>query len=136
MQRVEAPGTMDCATGRWSGPAVLDVDLIETPENVELQRRLAGIGSRFIAGLLDILIVLAGLILLGLILLLTVGLRGLGLARGSDAGKLVLAGVVVVFFLASFQPRVGFRYQGVGIFIVCQQLGNAYDLVFRSAAEV
>jgi uncharacterized RDD family membrane protein YckC len=28
-------------------------DIIETPENVELQQRLAGIGSRFVAGLLD-----------------------------------------------------------------------------------
>ncbi len=30
-----------------------DFDLIETPENVELQRRLAGLGSRFTAGVLD-----------------------------------------------------------------------------------
>jgi len=79
---------------------VLEVDLIETPENVELQRRLAGIGSRFIAGLLDALIVLGGLILLGVILVFTVGLRGLGLGRGSDAGTLVLMFVLVVFFLA------------------------------------
>jgi len=30
-----------------------EFDFIETPENVELQRRLAGIGTRFIAGLVD-----------------------------------------------------------------------------------
>ena len=43
---------------------VQDYDLIETPENVELQRRLAGIGSRFIAGFLDnLLIVLMYLVL-------------------------------------------------------------------------
>lgn len=37
----------------------LEIDQIETPENVQLERRLAGIGSRFIAGLVDNLI-LAG----------------------------------------------------------------------------
>ncbi len=44
-----------------------DFDLIETPENVELQRRLAGIGTRFIAGLLDTLILIAIFIVLLLI---------------------------------------------------------------------
>lgn len=39
-----------------------DFDVIETPENVELQHRLAGIGSRFIAGLVDNLL-LAGVFL-------------------------------------------------------------------------
>ena len=34
-----------------------EFDRIETPENVELERRLAGIGTRFIAGLLDNLII-------------------------------------------------------------------------------
>jgi uncharacterized RDD family membrane protein YckC len=34
-----------------------DFDIIETPENVNLQRRLAGIGSRFLAGLLDTLLI-------------------------------------------------------------------------------
>ena len=30
-------------------------DFIETPENVQLERRLAGVGTRFIAGVLDVL---------------------------------------------------------------------------------
>ena len=30
-----------------------DYDLIETPENVEIEQRLAGLGSRFIAALAD-----------------------------------------------------------------------------------
>ena len=34
-----------------------DFDYIETPENVELQRRLAGIGSRVYAGLIDSVII-------------------------------------------------------------------------------
>jgi uncharacterized RDD family membrane protein YckC len=42
--------------------ATQDFDLIETPENVELERRLAGIASRFMAGLVDN-ILLAGLFL-------------------------------------------------------------------------
>jgi len=44
-----------------------DLDFIETPENVELQRRLAGIGTRFIAGLLDTLILIAIYVVLLLI---------------------------------------------------------------------
>jgi len=43
-----------------------EFDLIETPENVELQRRLAGIGSRFLAGIVDALLIL---VLYALILL-------------------------------------------------------------------
>lgn len=47
------------------------LDLIETPENVELEQRLAGIGSRFIAGLIDLLIT-TGISLLVFIVLMTV----------------------------------------------------------------
>lgn len=48
-----------------------EFDLIETPENVELQRRLAGIGSRFLAGVLDTLIILLIYFLLLILLLIT-----------------------------------------------------------------
>lgn len=46
-----------------------DFDLIETPENVELQRRLAGLGSRFTAGVLDSLYMF--LVFVGLFLMVT-----------------------------------------------------------------
>lgn len=55
---------------------MLEVDLIETPENVELQRRLAGIGSRFIAGLLDTLI-LIGIYLVLVLIWLAVAWTGI-----------------------------------------------------------
>ena len=48
-----------------------DYDFIETPENVELERRLAGIGSRFIAGLLDNLLIVLMYLLLFVPLILT-----------------------------------------------------------------
>ncbi len=48
-----------------------ELDFIETPENVELQRRLAGIGTRFIAGLLDTLILIAIYVVLLLIWLVS-----------------------------------------------------------------
>lgn len=47
-----------------------DFDLIETPENVELQRCLAGIGSRFIAGLLDNFLIASIYLILFVLLLL------------------------------------------------------------------
>ena len=48
-----------------------DFDLIETPENVELQRRLAGIGSRFMAGILDHILIALMYLVLFLFLLVT-----------------------------------------------------------------
>ncbi|GMU21589.1 MAG: hypothetical protein AMXMBFR13_16810 [Phycisphaerae bacterium] len=41
-----------------------DFDFIETPENVELEQRLAGIGSRFIAGFVDTMLVILGVLVL------------------------------------------------------------------------
>lgn len=70
-----------------------DVDVIETPENVQLQRRLAGIGSRFIAGLVDNLIIL-GLYLLLLFLWLLFGsvdwLAGVGWETAMELWRLAL----------------------------------------------
>lgn len=50
---------------------MLDFDVIETPENVELQRRLAGIGSRFVAGFVDVCVIVGIYLLLFIILLFT-----------------------------------------------------------------
>ena len=49
---------------------MFEFDRIETPENVELERRLAGIGSRFIAGLLDHLIMIAVIAIVIVVLVL------------------------------------------------------------------
>jgi uncharacterized RDD family membrane protein YckC len=78
---------------------VQDFDLIETPENVELQRSLAGIGSRFIAGFLDsLLIVLMYLVLF--LLFLLVGdiniLDNVGVSRAVERWTLV--GVILIAF--------------------------------------
>ncbi len=62
-----------------------DFDLIETPENVELQRRLAGIGSRFIAGLLDnLLIALMYLVLFILLLVIGINFTDVGISSTSE----------------------------------------------------
>lgn len=53
--------------------AMEDMDVIETPEYVELRRPLAGIGSRFIAGLIDHALLLLGFLVL-LLLLMLVGM--------------------------------------------------------------
>ncbi|MCP4261903.1 MAG: RDD family protein [Planctomycetes bacterium] len=76
---------------------VQDFDLIETPENVELQRRLAGIGSRFIAGFLDnLLIVLMYFVLF--ILLLAVGFNLRDFRNSSTAGIWLLTLIILVAF--------------------------------------
>ncbi len=78
----------------------LELDLIETPENVELQRRLAGIGTRFIAGLIDTLwLVLIYLVLFVLALIAGLGAAGWsreGLVTGS--GLWILAGLILAAF--------------------------------------
>jgi len=64
---------------------VQDFDLIETPENVELQRRLAGIGSRFIAGFLDnLLIALMYLVLFILLLVVGINVADVGISSTSE----------------------------------------------------
>lgn len=73
-----------------------DFDFIETPENVELQRSLAGIGTRFIAGLLDNLIIFASLLVVALIGILA-GAWGMG--KHPELGGAVIGLLMVVFFL-------------------------------------
>lgn len=73
-----------------------DFDFIETPENVELQRSLAGIGTRFIAGLLDNLIIFASLLVVALIGILA-GAWGMG--KHPELGGAVIWLLMVVFFL-------------------------------------
>lgn len=75
-----------------------DFDLIETPENVELQRRLAGIGSRFIAGLLDsLLIILMYLVLFVLLLLGDVNVvDDIGISNAAETWLLAI--VILIAF--------------------------------------
>jgi len=79
---------------------VIDRDLIETPENVELERRLSGIGSRFIAGVVDTLILVGALLVL-LAMLLVVGYAGLinESVLEEYVGMWLVAVVVAVAFL-------------------------------------
>jgi uncharacterized RDD family membrane protein YckC len=77
-----------------------DFDLIETPENVDLQRRLAGIGSRSLAGLIDHLMI-AGLygVLILLFLLFRVDLITLGADAVDQADAFVSALLIFASFL-------------------------------------
>ena len=76
-----------------------DFDLIETPENVELEQRLAGIGSRFIAGLVDHLIVAGALLALGFgFFMVCLVIPGLG-DLPKQAGAWALAVILVAVYL-------------------------------------
>jgi uncharacterized RDD family membrane protein YckC len=77
-----------------------ELDIIETPENVDLQRRLAGIGSRFLAGLLDSLLMIAMLMVLVIVVLafdLHLFLVGDRMAEGAEVW--LIAVLVVIGFL-------------------------------------
>jgi len=79
----------------------LELDRIETPENVELQRRIAGIGTRFLAGLIDTL----WLTLIWIVLIIVVFTSGLISASMFspetilDSGVWMLALLFIVFFV-------------------------------------
>jgi uncharacterized RDD family membrane protein YckC len=94
---------------------MLDYDLIETPENVELERRLAGIGSRFLAGLLDNL-VLIGVYLVLFLLLLAVW--RVDVFDEDDiinlASDVAIAFLILVFFIIYWGYFVFFELRGNG----------------------
>ncbi len=71
---------------------------IETPEGVALEFPVAGIGSRFVAVLLDHLIQFGVLVVAGLIFLMVSAAMG-ERARGSLASKWFVAGVIFAGFL-------------------------------------
>ena len=77
-----------------------ELDIIETPENVDLQRRLAGIGSRFLAGLLDSLLIV-GLLLVPVLIFLMFDLHTFFLGGGAEdeVGTWMIAILIVVAFL-------------------------------------
>ena len=75
---------------------------IDTPEQVALRFPLAGLGSRFLAVLLDLTIQVAANTLLVILVVLAFAAAGGGnaLNRMSDtAGKWFLAGIILVYFL-------------------------------------
>ncbi len=77
-----------------------EFDLIETPENVELRRRLAGIGSRFMAGLIDALIILLLYAALVLVLVGVVWATALDYTDLTGAlGMWLWAALYLVFFV-------------------------------------
>ncbi|MEN6337795.1 MAG: RDD family protein [Phycisphaerales bacterium] len=77
-----------------------EFDIIETPENVDLQRRLAGIGSRFAAGLVDhLLIALILATVIVLFFILRVNLIVLGEDLAHTIGPLAVVLLIVLSFL-------------------------------------
>jgi len=84
-------------------------DLIETPENVELEQRLAGIGSRFLAGFLDLVL----LILLFLAVLAAIWLMHLTLPLEAF-GAWATAFFLITTFVISWGYFVAFEYWGNG----------------------
>jgi uncharacterized RDD family membrane protein YckC len=77
-----------------------EFDIIETPENVDLQRRLAGIGSRFAAGLIDhLLIAFMVATLIVVAFAFHVNLIVLGTRAADEVGALALAVLILVSFL-------------------------------------
>jgi uncharacterized RDD family membrane protein YckC len=74
---------------------------ISTPEGVELQLTLAGVGSRFVAALVDLLIELAALLVFGLLVALTDGF-----GTGPDGAEALIG---VVAFAVFWGYDVGFE---------------------------
>ena len=82
---------------------------IATPEGVDLELTLAGVGSRAVARLLDQLIQLA--VMIALAILAALGGSGSG---GDEGGALAVAGVILFLFLLQFGYDVLFETLGSG----------------------
>lgn len=98
---------------------MLELDFIETPEHVLLERRLAGIGSRFLAGLLDSVILLGIYVVLIIIALMSgfVGLFALdnwaeGIATWTIAFLVVVYFLVYWGYFAFFEMRTNGQSPG------------------------
>jgi uncharacterized RDD family membrane protein YckC len=84
-------------------PAAGEKLIIETPEQTSIEFPLAGIGSRFLAVLIDTLIQGAVLILLGLIFVgLGLGFRSAGFAGSQAAGVWIVAILIFLYFLLMY----------------------------------
>jgi uncharacterized RDD family membrane protein YckC len=100
---------MTLCRGHGQTDAMEEYDLIETPENVELERRLAGMGSRFTAGVLDtVYIVLVYLVLfvVGALFDFRAMVRGFSADTASGWGialLILLAFAVYWFYFAFFE---------------------------------
>jgi len=73
----------------------LDKLIIDTPEQVQLEFPLAGIGSRFMALFVDSLIQLIALFVLFILLAMV----GAGISLSPELGKWAIAFYIFVFFL-------------------------------------
>ncbi|HEV7966779.1 MAG TPA: RDD family protein [Candidatus Acidoferrales bacterium] len=84
-------------------PAAGEKLIIETPEQTSIEFPLAGIGSRFLAILIDSLIQGAVVIVLVLVLVgLGFGLRTAGFGRSSAAGVWIVAALILGYFLLMY----------------------------------
>jgi uncharacterized RDD family membrane protein YckC len=81
-------------------PAAGEKLIIETPEQTSIEFPLAGIGSRFLAILIDSLIQGAAVIVLGLIFVgLFASFANAGLGRSSTATVWIVAILILIYFL-------------------------------------
>jgi uncharacterized RDD family membrane protein YckC len=84
-------------------PAAGEKLIIETPEQTSIEFPLAGIGSRFLAVLIDTLIQIAVLIVLGLIFVgLGFSLSATGFGQSSTAAVWISAILIFVYFLLMY----------------------------------
>jgi uncharacterized RDD family membrane protein YckC len=84
-------------------PAAGEKLIIETPEQTSIEFPLAGIGSRFLAVLIDSLIQTAVLIILGLIFVgAGLGVRSAGFAGSPTAGVWIVAILIFIYFLLMY----------------------------------
>lgn len=96
-----------------------DIYTIDTPENIELAYDVAGIGSRFVAAIVDSLLIVVGQALLLYLLGLAVGVLGVdespAIALGAALSFLMLWGYYIVFELVWSGQSPGKRLIGLRV---------------------
>jgi uncharacterized RDD family membrane protein YckC len=95
---------------------VQDLNVIETPENVELSQPLAGIGSRFLAGFIDNLIMIGVFIVLIILFVLTTWENPIDFFRSSSEryGFWASAILIILAFLVYWGYFLFFEWRTNG----------------------
>ena len=93
--------------GGGKGMSNADLYTLETPENIEVDFELAGLGSRFCAMLIDLMLI--GLMVLALILLgMLLGLAASPFSRSAEAGSVVTWLVAAIWIAAAIMIFDGY----------------------------
>lgn len=120
-----------------------DIYALETPESVSVGLPVAGVGSRFVAALLDVLILLAVLIAFGIVIAVSTAILGAGtiggyiaLALGTLVTSVVFFGYFVFFEIAWNGQTPGKRATGLRVIMASGYPVTPFAVLVRNVLRL